>query len=546
MLWISFLILSIWASASQACPKKCFCNAYSKIVYCSRRGLKTIPSGIPEDSLQINFNGNVFENGAIQRANFSKFTALEHLYMSECGIERIEEDTFIDLVNLKWLDLSNNQIRILQDYSFRGLDLMHLFLNGNRNVQLNPKAFEGLVTTGLYLHECALSDLKIEVLLPLNSTLRYLWLNGNELEKVDKNLLPLFTSLSHLRMGSNPLHCNCEVLWLKEFYDTHAAIFEGASAPTCLTPQKLKSKQFNQLTLFEFRCQSPVFNNIDAVFNNLQGKLRCTATGDPAPTIYWIQPSGHSFRYNPPADENVRKNEGMLVLNAEDVPRQDLTGQYFCVAINEAGNVTLTLNASWPHQKPEKEIIYRTITHPPPPEPGSGTVRISTTTTPETVGYQNDANKPTHIPVFNIGGREGGENERHNLNIRPVDTIPGIPRNDPEVITSPPSKGTPDNSNKLDQSVYNLTALNMLDLQRRNSGTYFNITEMIGAVIGTFVCTLLLCLIFMPLYYKRKWRQERDRHRAMEKPPNETLYLNGLGHHQTYRDYLDTPTSNKR
>jgi hypothetical protein len=228
------------STGDRDCPKMCFCNKLSKIVYCSRRGLPYIPDDIPSDTLQLNLNFNTFHTTVIQRSNFSRFPDMEHLYLSECAIETIEVDTFRDLINLKWLDLSNNRIKVIQDNTFRGLSLRHLFLNGNRDLGLYSGSFEGLVTSGLYLHECSLKRLDLDVIAPLNNTLGYLWLNGNELERVGKGFASVFESLSHLRLGSNPLHCNCEVVWLKEFYDKHSDVFEGATAPSCLTPTKLR------------------------------------------------------------------------------------------------------------------------------------------------------------------------------------------------------------------------------------------------------------------------------------------------------------------
>jgi len=78
------------ASSSSSCPKACFCNAPSRIVYCSRRGLTAVPDGIAADSLQLNLNGNVFASSTLRRGNFSGLAALEHLYLSECGIARLE------------------------------------------------------------------------------------------------------------------------------------------------------------------------------------------------------------------------------------------------------------------------------------------------------------------------------------------------------------------------------------------------------------------------------------------------------------------------
>jgi hypothetical protein len=83
-------------------------------------------------------------------------------------------------------------MQVITDNTFRGLTLDHLFLNGNRQIQLEPGSFEGLVTAGLYLHDCSIKSIRSDVLAPLNVTLRNLWLNGNELDRLDKCVCPVF------------------------------------------------------------------------------------------------------------------------------------------------------------------------------------------------------------------------------------------------------------------------------------------------------------------------------------------------------------------
>jgi len=119
-----------------SCPRLCFCNAPSRIVYCSRRGLSAIPPGVPVDSIQLNLNGNAFASPVMRRVNLSSFVELEHLYLSECRLETLEVGAFTDLVALRWLDLSNNRLRVVLPDTFHGLRLQHLFLNGNRHVQV--------------------------------------------------------------------------------------------------------------------------------------------------------------------------------------------------------------------------------------------------------------------------------------------------------------------------------------------------------------------------------------------------------------------------
>ena len=242
-------------SRTARCPRACFCNSASHIVYCSRRGLGAIPDGVAPDTLQLNLNGNLFSSTTVARTNVSRYRKLEHLYLSECGLERIEVGAFSDLEHLRWLDLSNNRIAELEPRTFDGLTLQHLFVNGNRNVRISAESFAGLATTGLYLHDCSLRHIGPESVIRLNFTLRYLWLNGNQLERLEPRLKQLFDVLVHLRLGTNPLRCNCWAMWLKQFYDESRQVFKGALPPTCLRPASLKGRRFDNITVNDLRCQ---------------------------------------------------------------------------------------------------------------------------------------------------------------------------------------------------------------------------------------------------------------------------------------------------
>ena len=488
-----YAFILLFCRTLATCPKLCFCNTVSHIVYCSRRGLEFIPPGISSDSKQLNLNSNHFTTPYIQRSNFSAYPLLEHLYLSECGIEHIEVETFIDLKSLEWLDLSNNHIRVVQDHTFRGLTLMHLFLNGNRNIQLRSRSFAEFRTNGLYLHDCSIRRLSLDVITPLNNTVKYVWLQGNEIERVEKKLRPFFSTLSHLRLGGNPLHCNCETQWLFDFYSSHEHIFEGAIKPSCLTPSRLKGHFFPNMTDADFRCKPPSFHNIDAQFDGSHAQLRCSAMGDPAPTLYWVQPTGESSKYNPPADEEARTTEGVLRIYAPSGQNKDLAGMYICIANNAVGNVTFSLNVVWPNKNKNQ---------------------LSTDT---------DPSRPAGLAP-------------------PAVHIPETPSNDGPAHSSstllPPAAGDRVTQEK---GAYNFTSFNMLNVQRTASTSrMFNLTELIGAVIGTLVCTLLICLIVLPLYLKRQWKK---RHRTPEKPSQATLYLDGLA---PIDPYMDTPAHQKR
>jgi len=102
-----------------------------------------------------------------------------------------------------------------------------------------------------------------------------------------------------------------------------------------------------------------MFNEVEATFDvdASTGRLTCVASGEPAPVLYWIQPSGKATRYGAPAgapdDTPLQENdqlgltEAVLQLGRDgQTGRSDVTqsGMYICVADNDAGNATLTVS----------------------------------------------------------------------------------------------------------------------------------------------------------------------------------------------------------
>ncbi|KAL3864033.1 hypothetical protein ACJMK2_005745 [Sinanodonta woodiana] len=447
-LWICVLvfILSRFRTIVSTCPGVCFCPSITRNVYCPRKNLPYVPNGIPLDTIQLNLNDNNFVIPTISRTNFSRFTDLEQLYLSGCGIEFIEVDTFIDLKKLKWLDISKNRLKSIADYTFRDLTLEHLFLNDNPGVHISKHAFLGLNTMGLYFQNCALGDLTLEILRPLNGTLKSLWIDGNKFETFNPNWLYLFKTLSHLRIGDNPLHCNCEVAWLFKFYQSTPRVFEGVTTPSCRSPPRLRGKQFSAVTDDDFRCQLPVFKNVDIVFESDKGKLTCSASGDPVPTLYWIKPDGSWEKFSPKVTDLSRDTEGVMYTTN---PRPSKKSMYQCIASNPAGNVTFSLNVVWPsddrmqNEPPSKDPIKETEEYP--------------------------------VKVEKEGTVEGQKSEA---------------------------------SDKYVSSNVNVTksSVNMADSREQSKEIRFSLVDIIGAVVGTFLLTLLACVVVFHVFSRNQSR----------------------------------------
>jgi len=107
--------------------------------------------------------------------------------------------------------------------------------------------------------------------------------------------------------------------------------------------------------------QAPMFNEVEATFDvdASAGRLTCVASGEPAPVLYWIQPSGKATRYGAPPspettqdDDQVGLNEAVLELERDGSSDVSQSGMYICVADNDAGNATLTVSLPSPYVSP--------------------------------------------------------------------------------------------------------------------------------------------------------------------------------------------------
>ena len=467
--WVFLLWeLSLVSADSAYCPGACFCPSLTKSVYCSRKSLLAIPNGIPADTTQLNLNDNPFIGTTLERSNFSFYTRLEQLFLKGCGIEYVSLDTFADLPKLKWLDISKNRLKAIDDYTFRGLTLEHLFLNDNPGIQLSNNAFGGLRTTGLYIHECAISSLAIEVFKPLNGTLKALWIDKNKIETFGTEWLYLFRKLSHVRLGNNPFHCNCELKWLYDFYNRdhdNQNKIPSKEEPSCRSPPNMRGKDFSALTEYDFTCQLPVFKNVDLIFEESVGKLTCQASGDPVPTIHWIKPDNTSETFPPkPNLVHIKDNEGVMYISN---PHSVSNVKYQCVAGNPAGNVTLSLNVFWPTHYP------RDVGIPDTPKPEK----------PQTL-------KPTTLST----------------------TLPAI-KSEEKNHKSVFEKPKPDVIEKDKVYVINATKAGMR-LEHRVSppeeSSDYTIVDIIGAVVGTFILTLIACVVIFHIFYRHHDKIFRD------------------------------------
>ncbi|GFO35756.1 leucine-rich repeat and fibronectin type iii domain-containing protein 1-like protein [Plakobranchus ocellatus] len=498
-----------------ACPTGCFCAPHSKNVLCANKGFNEIPPEIPPDTIELILNENKFTNTGLTRRNFTGLRDVENLYLKECGIETVAVETFSDLKQLQRLDISRNKIRFLADFTFRGLHLKHLNIDGNVGLQLAIRAFAGMTTQGLYMHECGLRRLPVELMTPLNGSLKILWLHGNNFESLNDKWLYFFRTLGHIRLGGNSFHCNCELEWLYAFYQASKnSLFSAEDVPACGSPGVLKGRKFDDLTAEDFRCQLPTFRNVDAVFDSKVGKLSCSAGGDPAPTLYWIRPDGTTEKFYPrdlsgTASEKLtpaqilerHETQGVLFLTGVKLEDKE---NYRCVASNPAGNVTFSLNVVWPNLKQTQYLPPIKLPSAKQPNYSKGS------STGSGNGDNSNADGDTNV-IRDVMETSSGSPGRDGKGYK------NYAGDDSEVYGWRSGSSSKAGGSQMEQAGGSRGSSKKP--VRRGGGKksgdgLFNTVDIVGAVIGTFVLTLLLCVTVFHFYYRRRerLRQKEEHH----------------------------------
>lgn len=136
-------------------------------------------------------------------------------------LEFLEDDLFIDLLNLSHLFLHGNRLWSLRQNTFRGLGVLdRLLLHQNRIQWVDRQAFHDL------------------------RRLTTLYLFNNSLTELSGASLTLLPALEYLRLNDNPWECDCKALslwdWLRRFRGSTSSLM-------CVSPPELAGKDLKTL-----------------------------------------------------------------------------------------------------------------------------------------------------------------------------------------------------------------------------------------------------------------------------------------------------------
>ncbi|NWT81806.1 LFN1L protein, partial [Lanius ludovicianus] len=368
-LLLPLLIFTTTAAAtpSPPCPKRCSCQNLSPsfTILCTKTGLLFVPSGIDRRTAELRLMDNFITT--LRRRDFANMTQLIHLTLSRNTISQIMPYAFSDLRGLHALHLDSNRLTAINEEHFKGLiNLRHLILSNNQLSFISPKSLDDFLETieDLDLSYNNLVDVPWATVAKLSNVntvsldhnliefvpegifsnlhkLARLDMTSNKLKKIPPD--PLFsripvyakskgsplTSLV-LSFGGNPLHCNCELVWLRR-------LTREDDLETCASPPELMGKYFWSIREEEFVCEPPMITHRTprlAAAVGQSASLKCKAVGDPDPYVRWIGPDGKLVANT---SRTVSYENGTLDILEAALGDQ---GTFTCIASNAAGEST--------------------------------------------------------------------------------------------------------------------------------------------------------------------------------------------------------------
>ncbi|KAH0808500.1 hypothetical protein GEV33_014291 [Tenebrio molitor] len=343
--WPTLVVAGILLKITKACPVSCSCKWKNgkQTVICESKGLLGIPDGLDPGTQVLDFSGNFMSHLPSELFRNKQLINLQKIYLSNCQIKIINEKTFKGLTNLVELDLSENLLETVPTSSFVDCpSLMRLTLSSNPLTVLKRLAFNHLsFLNTLELNNCKLVEIEEGTFQGLHS-LEWLLLDENNLKTIrGPGTLP--QNLKGVELRGNPWECDCHIkdlyVWLKNFN------IPIAVEPTCRGPPRLANRAVKSIPAPELACL-PDVSPTTFYLELAEGKnvsLQCHVHSVPEASVSWwfrgqilqnntiVAPGIHLIYFVEEGAENKRSELFIYNANSED------NGTFICNAENAAG-----------------------------------------------------------------------------------------------------------------------------------------------------------------------------------------------------------------
>ncbi|VEL38093.1 unnamed protein product, partial [Protopolystoma xenopodis] len=267
--------MSVGQPLSGTCPSSCKC--VPGMMTCTGHGLRSIPSPHSETLERLIVHNQTFIFNRLDAAILANLTsrefggqiALKQLILRYCGLVSLAPYTFRRLGRqLRQLDLSGNPLASLGEFAFAGLRLQYLSLTLlSRAPDIPDAAFADLdEVVNLLLADSQLTHLPAAPFLRLarQAGLVHLDLRGNRLTRLEPGFDAVFAGLQQFWLDGNNWTCDCRLAWLVRRYrslvqagQTAAGASSAAAslssslqrrgAPVCHEPAEFAGRSFDSL-----------------------------------------------------------------------------------------------------------------------------------------------------------------------------------------------------------------------------------------------------------------------------------------------------------
>uniref|UniRef100_A0A8K9UH19 Peroxidasin n=1 Tax=Oncorhynchus mykiss TaxID=8022 RepID=A0A8K9UH19_ONCMY len=160
---------------------------------------------------------------------------------------------------------------------------------------------------------------------------------------IEKSVTDLVTgeltanSMKRLRLDSNTLNCDCELLWLADLLKQYAESGNAQAAATCDYPSRLQGRSVATLTAEELNCEVPRITSepqdVDVTSGNTV-YFTCRAEGNPKPQIIWLR-NNNALNMHDDSRLNLLEDGTLMIQDTRETDQ----GVYQCMAKNVAGEV---------------------------------------------------------------------------------------------------------------------------------------------------------------------------------------------------------------
>lgn len=216
LLWASIIPKSAgqldWVTVCN--PQVCKCKWVSgqKVAECTNSSLNSIPKNLSNEVQVLDLSNNKILELKKDAFRSVGLINLHKLIARSCSIEKVDKDAFHGLEILIELDLSDNNIHVLNPTTFRDpFRLRKIYLNRNPIQRLQNGLFSNMsFLQTIEFNGCLIKDIEPNTFYNI-SKLNSLGLSDNQLVNMKSEVLQSIPSLMDLEISNNPWRCDCHL-----------------------------------------------------------------------------------------------------------------------------------------------------------------------------------------------------------------------------------------------------------------------------------------------------------------------------------------------